>query len=214
MFLSASDKQAITARVAALETTLGIEVVTMVAAKSDNYPEAVWKAFALGASLAALVVAIGEVLHPDWVTTGAVLTAAVTILGVGAACALAAVYVASFARLFVRASRATLEVAQHAKAQFLDRGLSATRERTAILLLVSLLERRVEIVADRGLDAHVSRAQWDGVIARVTERLAAGEVGPAILAGLAAIEALLAGKGIARGSGNAFADGPIEEEGA
>jgi putative membrane protein len=213
MFLSATDKQSITARVAALERATGVEVVTLVTAKSDTYPEAVWKAFALGASLTALVVAVGEVLHPEWVSTSAVLSAAVTILGVGAACALATVYVPAIARLFVRPSRAAVETLQLARARFLERGLFATRERTAVLLLVSLLERRVVIVADVGLDASVSREEWDAVIAEVTPRLRDGQVGPAVLAGLAAMETLLKGKGIARGSGNAFADGPLEEAG-
>ena len=49
MLLTATDKQAIEARVAALEKQLGIEIVTVVTAKSDDYPEIVWKAFALGA---------------------------------------------------------------------------------------------------------------------------------------------------------------------
>ena len=213
MILTESDKQSITARVAALEKATGVEVVTLVVAKSDTYPEAVWKAFALGASLTALVVAVGEVLHPDWVSTWAVLSAAVTILGVGAACALATAYVPGVARWFIRESRTTLETTQHARARFLERGLFATQERTAILLLVSLLERRVVIVADTGLDRAVTKEEWDGVIAAVTQRLRDGQVGAAVLAGLAAAETLLAGKGIARGRGNAFADGPVEEAG-
>ena len=214
MFLSESDKQSITARVAALEKATGVEVVTLVTAKSDTYPESVWKAFALGASLAALAVAVGEVLHPDWVSAWVVLSAAVTILGVGAACALATVYVPGVARLFIRESRAARETTQHARARFVERGLFATRERTAVLLLDSILERRVVIVADMGLDRHVTKDDWDAVIAQVTPHLRDGQVGAAVLAGLAAIEALLAGKGIARGSGNVFADGPVEEAGS
>lgn len=213
MILTESDKQSITARVAALEKATGVEVVTLVTGKSDTYPESVWKAFALGASLTALVVAVGEVLRPDWVSTGVVLSAAVTILAVGAACALATAYVPGIARLFIRQSRQVLETTQYARACFLERGLFATRERTAVLLLVSLLERRVVIVADTGLDPHVTKDEWDGVIAAVTQRLRDGQVGAAVLAGLAAAETLLAGKKVGRSSGNAFADGPVEEAG-
>jgi len=214
MLLTANDKQSIEARVAALEKALGLQVVTIVVGKCDTYPETVWKAFALGTSLTALAVAVGEVLRPDWVSVGAVLSAAVTILAVGALCALASVYVRGFARLFLRESRATLEVSQYAKAQFLERELFATPERTAILLLVSILERRVVVLPDTALRAKVSATEWEGVIARVTERLRAGELANAVVAGLDAIEALLATKGIARGSGNTFGDAPIEEEGA
>ena len=210
MLITSSESQAIEARVKALEAELGIEVVTLVAGKADVYPETVWEAFALGASLAALAVAVGDLLRPDWVTTGAALWAAFTILGTGALAAAASVYVPAFARLFLRASRAELEVSQYAKVAFLERGLSATATRTAILVLVSLFERRVVIVADRGHDASVSAAEWDGVIARMTDLLRSRNVGDAILAGLDGIAALLRGKGIARGAGNAFGDAPIE----
>jgi uncharacterized membrane protein len=64
------------------------------------------------------------------------------------------------------------------------------------------------------LRANVSTAEWDAVIVRVTEHLRAGAPGRAVVAGLDAIGSLLATKGVARGSGNAFGDAPIEEAGA
>ena len=214
MYLTPTDIQAIEARVAALEKDLGIEVVTIVVGKSDVYPETVWKAFALGSALTALVVTVCDLVHPDWVTSGLVLWSVVTILGAGVLCALASVYVPAFARLFLRKSRAELETSQYAKVQFLERQLFATPQRTAILVLVSMLERRVVILADVGLREHVTAAQWDGVVARMTEKLRVGATGAAVLAGLSGIGELLAGKVFARGPANLFADKPIEESGA
>jgi putative membrane protein len=211
MFLDAGEAQVIEARVKALEAELGVEVVTLVVGKSDVYPETVWKAFALGAALTGLVVTIGDLLRPDWITSTAVLWSAIAILGAGALAALASVYVPAFARLFLRDSRATLEVSQYAKVQFLERELYATRARTAVLLVVSLLERRVVILADKGLRGSVSAAEWDSAIARMTPSLRAGHVGAAVLAGLDGIGLVLAGKGIARGDANVFADTPIED---
>ena len=118
-------------------------------------------------------------------------------------------YVPAFARLFLRKSRAAAEVAQYANDCFLERELFATAHRTALLIVVSMLEHRVVILPDKGLRAHLTAAQWDSVIARMTERLAAGATGSAVLAGLDAIGELLAGKAIARGPGNAFADAPV-----
>jgi len=214
MFLTPTDMQSIEARVAALEKDLGVEVVTMVVAKSDTYPETVWKAFALGASLAALVVTAGDIVRPDWITATSVLFSVLAILGAGAVFAVADIYVPAITRLFVRESRKTLEVMQYAKAQFLERELFATAQRTAVLVLVSVLEQRVVILADKGLNARVATAEWDGVISRMTPRLRAGAVGEAILAGLAALGELVAGKGVAREAGNVFSDVPIETDGA
>ena len=139
MFLSDVDSQAIEQRVHALERAIGIQVVTMVVGKCDVYPETVWKAFALGSSLAALAVAVGDVLHPEWMTSTAVMNSIVSMLAIGALCALASIYIPGFARLFLRDARAAVEASQYAKVQFLDRQMFATSERTAILVLVAML---------------------------------------------------------------------------
>lgn len=212
-YLTNDDKAAIEARVGALEKATGVEIVTVVTGKSDTYPETVWTAFALGASFAALAVMIADVLRPDWITSATVLASIVTILGVGAASALACIYLPWFARWFLRDARASVEVAQYAKMQFMERELFATPSRAAILVLVSMLERRVVLLADRGLRPHVTAAQWDGVVARMTARLADGATGAAVQVGLDAIGALLDGKAFPPRHGNAFADRPIEEEG-
>ena len=214
MYLTAADSQAIEQRVHALERAIGIDVVTMVVGKCDVYPETVWKAFALGASLAALAVSVADIVRPEWVTSAAIVTSIVAILGIGALCALASVYLPGFARLFLRDSRAALEASQYAKVQFLDRQLFATKQRTAILVLVAMLERRVVILTDTGLRDAVTTEEWDAVIARMTEHLRARAPRDALLAGLDAIGDLLSGKGIVRGDGNAFANAPVEEGGA
>jgi putative membrane protein len=216
MFLAPTDTGAIEARVTKLEASCGVEVVTMIIGKADVYPETVWKAFALGAAITGLVVTVGDILRPDWVTASAVLLSAIAILGVGATCALLAVYVPAFARLFLRESRAALEVQQYAKVQFLAREVFATAGRTGILLLVSLLERRIVILPDTGLHGRVSPAEWDAVIARMAGSLREGMAGAAMLDGLAAIGELLSSKGFtcATAATNRFANTPIEDAGA
>jgi putative membrane protein len=216
MFLAPAETAAIEARVAELEASCGVEVVTMIIGKADVYPETVWKAFALGASIACLVATFADILRPDWVTATAVLGTAIVILGVGATCALLTVYLPAFARLFLRESRAALEVQQYAKVQFLEREVFATPERTGILLLVSLLERRVVILPDKGLHARVSVAEWNAVIARMAGSLRDGMTGAAVLDGLAGLSELLVSKGFtcATGVANLFANAPIEDTGA
>jgi putative membrane protein len=216
MFLAPAETAAIEARVAELEASCGVEVVTLIIGKADVYPETVWKAFALGAAITCLVVTLGDILRPDWVTSTAVLGSAIAILGVGATCALLAVYIPAFARLFLRASRAELEVRQYAKMQFLEREVFATPGRTGILLLVSLLERRVVILPDKGLHARVGAAEWNAVIARMGGSLRTGMPGAALLDGLAGISELLVSKGFtcATGTANLFANTPIEDTGA
>ena len=212
MLLTPAEAAAIESRVAKLEAERGVEVVTVLTRKSDVYPETVWKAFALGAALGALAVALADLAHPAWTGAALALTSVLLVLGAGAACAVAAVFVPAVTRLFLRGSRVALETQQYAKAQFLDRELFATGGRTAILLLVSLLERRVVILADTGLRGQVMAEDWERVIARMGAPLRAGRRGEAVLAGLDAIDELLVRRRIARGGGAAFGDRPIEAD--
>jgi len=78
----------VAARVVALERAHGIEVATASIAKADIYPELPWRAGALAASITALVVAIGDVLRPDWVTSTTLLVSLATSLALSTAVAM------------------------------------------------------------------------------------------------------------------------------
>lgn len=66
-----------------------------------------------------------------------------------------------------------------------------TEGNTGVLLYLLLADRRIEVVADRGL-ATVPPERWRAVCTLVEARMAAGEPEAAVLAGLQAIGALLA----------------------
>jgi uncharacterized membrane protein len=67
-----------------------------------------------------------------------------------------------------------------------------TAANNGVLVYLLLADRRIEIVADRGLAALVSAEQWRGVCQLMEERLRAGEPEAAATAGVAAVSALLA----------------------
>ena len=68
-----------------------------------------------------------------------------------------------------------------------------THSNNGVLVYLLLADRRIEIVADRGLAGLVSAEQWRGVCQLMEERLRAGDPEDAALAGVAAISDLLAG---------------------
>jgi putative membrane protein len=216
MFLTTKEAEAIDALVAGVESRTGVQVVTALVARSDSYIELPWKAFALGASFAACGMVATDVVRPDWTTASTALLHALTILLVGAAAALGAVFVPPFGRLFLRETRRDVEVRQYAESLFLKRGLFATRRRTAVLVLISLFERRIEILADTGFNGRIGEPDWHGVVARMTPLLEHGKAAEALREGLSALEALLADRGFAaaEGDSNELPDRPIEEAGA
>jgi putative membrane protein len=193
MFLDAPAEAAIKQRIARLEAATGVEAVTSVIARADSYPEIPWKAFALGASGAALVAVGLALFDPGWEAFRAVAETAVAVLAAGACAALATVWIAPLARLFVPRARREAEVLQSAQAMFLESGLTRTRRRDGILVLVSLFEREVVVLADIGLQDRLGPAALAPVIAAVTARLKRGELRDALQDGLARLEeALLA----------------------
>ena len=82
MVLTAQERQEINELAQQFETATGAQAVAAVIGKADDYPDIPWKAFALGAALAALAVVADEFIHPDWASIHAPLTAAVMILEV------------------------------------------------------------------------------------------------------------------------------------
>lgn len=48
-----------------------------------------------------------------------------------------------------------------------------TEHNNGVLIYLLLAQRTLDIVADRGLNAHVTEAQWRGVLARLSQALAA-----------------------------------------
>ncbi len=69
----------------------------------------------------------------------------------------------------IRAER----VDRAARLAFLEHGITETRDRTGILIYVSLLEHRVEVLADRGIQAHVPDGTWDGVVGTILDGIRA-----------------------------------------
>jgi putative membrane protein len=215
VFLDEQAEAAIRQRVAILERATGVEVVAAVIARADSYPEIPWKAFALGVSLAALAAVAAALFDPGWEAAGAMVETAVTVLAAGAAAALATVWIAPWARLFLAQSRREAEVSQYAQAMFLESGMLGTTQRNGILLLVSLFEHQVVVVADPGARDKLGVAGLDPVVSAVTARLTQGTLKDALLDGLAQLEQALAARGFRAQPGNVneVADSVIQRRG-
>jgi putative membrane protein len=200
--LEGQAENAVRQRVAALEAVTGVEAVSAVIARADSYPEIPWKAFALGASIAALATVAVALCQPGWEALEAVVETATAILAAGGAAAIATVWIAPFARLFLPRSRRESEVLQYAQALFLEAGLFRTSRRDGILLLVSLFEHQVTVVADSGIRDKVGAADLDSVVAAVTTRLARGQLNDALIDGIARLEQVLIARGFHAEAGN------------
>lgn len=71
-------------------------------------------------------------------------------------------------------------------------GVWDTAENSGILIYVQLIDRRVEIVADRGIAARVPQAEWESICRGMEAAFAAGEWRQGALAAITATSRLLA----------------------
>ena len=182
-------------RVRAVEGRTGVQVVVAAIERADVYHGLRWRAFAFGAVVSGAAIALGGALRPGLVPEPAPFWAVAGVLAAGAICALAATFSPAVARLFLEPLRAQAEVRQRAAVLFLERELFATRGRDAVLLLACGFERQAAVLADRRF---------------------AGRETEGLIAGLDALDRLLAAKGFAPavGATNELPDRPLTERGA
>jgi len=66
-----------------------------------------------------------------------------------------------------------------------------TEENSGVLIYLQLVDRDIEIVADRGISAKVGQAQWDAICHRMEEAFRARRFEDGVLKGIAEITTLL-----------------------
>jgi putative membrane protein len=182
--LSENDRASLDRKIADAESRTKAQIVLATAMRCDSYAELPWKAFALGTSIAGLLVVAHELISPGWISNMAILISIAATLAAGVVLALLAILVPGFARLLLSAHRAEVEVRQYADSLFLSKEIFATRGRTGVLLLVSMFERRVVILPDKGLRDRLPADSLQNIVAQVSKPLAHKEVRRAFEAGL------------------------------
>lgn len=66
-----------------------------------------------------------------------------------------------------------------------------TELNNGVLIYLLLVEHRIEIVADRGVNRHVSQAQWDAIVQQMSAAFAARQYEAGLVAAVDAVTALL-----------------------
>lgn len=79
-----------------------------------------------------------------------------------------------------------------ARAQFYQQGVQLTRHHSGVLFFVSLAERYVEIVADKGIHQKIGDARWQAIIQRFLQHVRKGEVVEGFVAAIGACGAAMA----------------------
>lgn len=183
-FLTEDEQKKLGQRIKDAEKRTGAQFVLAVIEKSDAYPEAPWRAFALGVSIAALAVFVKSLLDSSWPSFFILFMSVALILGTGAVLALLSVLFPRMARVFLTRDRTATEVQQYAESLFLEHELFATKDRCGILVLISLFEQRVVLLPDTGLRDRLNDKVLSECIKLITERFKPGAAYEALDSGL------------------------------
>ena len=177
---SERDRQRIADAIREAEAATAAEIVPYVVVQSEAYPAARWRGGVFGALL---VVGAAAVLRAAPISVLTPYLADLPVLAAGLAAGLTGAVVAGAIPPLLRALTPADEmgraVYRRAVEAFLEHELFDTDGRTGILLFVSLNEHRIEVLADRGIDAQVDEAAWADVTDHIrrgieTDRLTKG----------------------------------------
>jgi putative membrane protein len=171
------------------------EIVPYVVERSDGYADATWRGATLGALVAALGSAAAFHAVEVWGMPLALWIAAPAVLGAGLGL-LASELAPPFKRLLVPRGVLAERVRERAAQAFLSEEVFATRERTGMLIFLSLFERRVVVTGDRGIAAKVRQEEWDGIVGGIVRGMREGKPGDALAAAIRECGDLLARHGV------------------
>jgi putative membrane protein len=184
MDLSEQDRARIAAAIRATEATTSGEIVCVLAQNSS----------AQATALPVLIAAVLALAVP-WILMAATTLPLQSILLLQILAFLALLAVSSLPRvrtaLIPRATRRAL-AHRLAMEQFVSRGIARTRQRTGILIFVSLAERYARIIADEGIAARVPKAEWQGAIDSLVGHMRDDHVADGFIAAIEICGAVLA----------------------
>lgn len=189
--LSEADRAAIIAAVQDAEKHTAGEIVPMVVSASYHYPMA---DVIGGVCLALPTVLLLTPLIGGWLWIGSWnLWLFLGLFSLLFPTAMMIVrHAAGLKRLFIARHEIDAEVEEAAVTSFFKNGVYRTRDETGILIFISLFERRVWVLADRGINRKVAQDQWDGIVARLITGIRQQRARDAICTAVAEIGELLA----------------------
>ena len=115
-------------------------------------------------------------------------------------------------RCFIRRKEMEEEVWEAAHIQFFRKGLYRTRDETGVLIYISFFERRVWVLGDRGINAMIPEAHWNGVVATIVQAIKDGRPAEGICQAVVEVGGILQEKfPIRRGDQNELGNLMVED---
>jgi putative membrane protein len=168
-FFTPPEQERIRQAVIAAESKTSGEIVPMVVTSSARYTEIELFGVISGLFLGML---LGWLWHDPWESYHLNLWPVL-----GSTVGFLVARIPAVKRRLASKTRIAEAVNDRCLAAFTEHGLHYTRNHTGILILVSLLEHRVEVLADRGINEKVPPGTWKEIVGILTAALKSGLAG-------------------------------------
>jgi putative membrane protein len=173
------------------------EIVPYLVDASDEYEEAEWRCGFLVAVLMLVGSAAFHHYSDIWLPLDfayLMLATAISVLsGI-----LFVKYVPPLKRLFAGRHLIDRRVAARASQAFLAEEVFKTRDRTGVLIFVSVLEHQVMVLGDAGINAKVEKKEWQDLVDSLTRAIARNQPAEGLLEAIRKTGLLLERAGVAR----------------
>ena len=190
--LTAEERQRVSLAVQAAEQGTSAEIVPMIVSRSGLYREVRYRTGLLLSLLALTVLLTTEIVWLPWgwhAYNAAWLVLTIMLAyGVGA-------WLGTWApiiRLLTSQERMRHKVRLRAERAFAKHAIVRTREGTGVLIMVSLLEHQIYVLADQPLFQRVPVERWSSVVEAAVNRLKTGDIVGGLCQSIQACGVLLA----------------------
>ena len=190
--LTEEERERIRLTVHAAEQSTNAEIVPMIVSRSGLYRDAQHRAGLLLALVVLTLMLTTEIvwLPWGWHSSNAAWLLLATILAYGIGVGLGTL--APVISLLTPTDRMQHKVRLRAERAFAKHVVSQTRERTGVLIMVSLLEHQIYVLADQSIFQRVPSDRWSSVIEAAVIRLKGGDIVGGLCQGIQECGTLLA----------------------
>lgn len=181
-FLTRKDRKRIADAVQAAERRTRAEFVTVIARAADDYTAPAVLCAALLALLLPGPFLLLDIGDPHWLYIAQMLAFIV---------AASLMLTTPLRYRLVPGMLKRRRARRLAREQFMAQGVSRTRERSGVLLFVSVAEHYVEILADTGISDKVDPQEWQAIVDGFINHVQAGRVADGFVAAIEDVTTLL-----------------------
>lgn len=191
---SAEELTRIKEAVRAAEAPISGEIVPVIVPRSGFYTIANYRGGALLAIVTFLTIVIIDRYATQWQVVDPLLIF-LLVLFAGVAGALLTHFIPDLKRLLLSQTHIDQSTRKRAETAFLEEEVFNTRQRTGILIFISLFEHEVIVMADKGITKVVDQKEWDRMVTTIIGYIKKGNLVDGIIVAIERSGALLLEKG-------------------